>query len=419
MTVEYMGVQMSPELAHDLQHHCTDTDSHEMLPVHSWKEAFPTVSPEHLEVWSALETWDQESDNALKVDVEDVTPINSDTVWNVRGVKAPGSYDFSRRAAVMDEMGIERQLVYATGGVCALMALVDPKDADLVGCSTLTNFPFPPGTDHVAVARDMVRGFNEWVVRQIKDDAVVADRCRFVVILETESIDQMMHDASYYLAQGVRAFVIPCGTPPANMSPADEALDPFYSLFEEANATLTIHVGTEYPFLRSRVWDANVPAFRSSRTNINEFPMQPYWGTTVNFAAENFLAAMVLGGVFERHPNLRFGSFENGAQWLGPFAERVDLWGQEFGKRLVGVLSEKPSFYLNRNVRVAPFTFEDVALYFERYPHVADCFTYFSDYPHREGGKASKEILLQKLANSGEAVIRKFFIENGRWVLPE
>ena len=149
-----------------------------------------------------------------------------------------------------------------------------------------------------------------------------------------------------------------------------------------------------------------------------------YLGTEYDLALPVLIPAaavlgFVLGGVFERHPNLRFGSFENGAQWLGPFAERVDLWGQEFGKRLVGVLSEKPSFYLNRNVRVAPFTFEDVALYFERYPHVADCFTYFSDYPHREGGKASKEILLQKLANSGEAVIRKFFIENGRWVLPE
>src|SRR5262249_28818299 len=52
-------------------------------------------------------------------------------------------------------------------------------------------------------------------------------------------------------------------------------------------------------------------------------------------------------------------------------------------------LSMAPSDYINRNIRVTPFHFEDVAMYFTRYPHLSDVFSYSTDYPHFEGGKES------------------------------
>jgi hypothetical protein len=39
---------------------------------------------------------------------------------------------------------------------------------------------------------------------------------------------------------------------------------------------------------------------------------------TLHYAPENFVAAMALGGVFERHPNVRFGVIELSATWVGP-----------------------------------------------------------------------------------------------------
>src|SRR5258708_19280735 len=37
----------------------------------------------------------------------------------------------------------------------------------------------------------------------------------------------------------------------------------------------------------------------------------------------HFISMLVLGGVFERFPSLRFGAIEVGGGWLGPLAERL------------------------------------------------------------------------------------------------
>jgi hypothetical protein len=167
------------------------------------------------------------------------------------------------------------------------------------------------------------------------------------------------------------------------------------------------------------VWSANVPVFESSHASSIEFPIQPYWGATLNLSSENFLTAMILGGVLERHPTLRIGSIEVGAHWIGPLAERLDSWAGEFGRRLDSVLSMKPSEYINRQVRVTPFVFEDVAFYFDRYPQIANSYCFATDYPHKEGGKFSKRIYREKLARLDENTVENFFVHNGSLLLPD
>jgi predicted TIM-barrel fold metal-dependent hydrolase len=128
---------------------------------------------------------------------------------------------------------------------------------------------------------------------------------------------------------------------------------------------------------------------------------------------------MVLGGVFERHPQLRFGAIEVGAQWIGPFAERLDMWATEFRRRLDPYLSIKPSEYINRNIRVTPFHFENVASYLGHYPHLSDVYCYSSDFPHREGGKWSKRTFETNLIDVDQPIQRKFFHDNGLLLLPD
>jgi hypothetical protein len=415
-SVEYLGIPLAEGLAEDLGRRCMDVDAHEMTPAHLWREAFGAAGLDAIDLWASMPALSQEGENSNNLtddDVVDDMQINENSVWNVRGIRAPGAFDFRRRVEVNDQMGIARQLVFPTFGNFALVAAVDPGVSDALGPGTL---PIPKSVDAVRLTRDLIAGHNDWVLRMTK--VLPVDRLRLVAIVMTDSLDQMIADARFFLGQGVRALCIPCGVPPGGLSPADLALDPFYALFEEYDAALTIHVGTEYPFLRSRVWDTNVPVFEASRTSLAEFPMQPYWGATVGFPIENFLTVMILGGVFERHTTLRVGALEMGAQWLGPLMERLDLWANQFKSRLSSVLSMSPSAYLDRHVRVAPYTFEDVALYFQRYPQISHSFCYFSDYPHREGGMSSKATFLKKLAPLGESTIRKFFIENGELLLP-
>lgn len=83
-------------------------------------------------------------------------------------------------------------------------------------------------------------------------------------------------------------------------------------------------------------------------------------------------------------------------------------------------LSMKPSEYLARNVRVTPHNIvEPVAGFFTRYPHLASCYCYSTDYPHLEGGAHIQTKVYEMLKPLGDAVLEKYFVANGEWLLPQ
>src|SRR5439155_10157932 len=95
------------------------------------------------------------------------------------------------------------------------------------------------------------------------------------------------------------------------------------------------------------------------------------------------IAAMIFGGVFERHPKLIAVSVESDIGWIANFLERMD---HAFGRfRFVmgtgGVLSDKlPSDYFFRNVR-ATFM-RDHAGIASRHLIGTGNILWSSDYPH-------------------------------------
>ena len=131
-------------------------------------------------------------------------------------------------------------------------------------------------------------------------------------------------------------------------------------MLAEAKAPITLHLGTEHGLLKDIRWPAHVPQFASSSTSTVEFNIEPYRCSILHLQADNFLSTMVLGGVFERHPDLRFGVIECAAHWIGPLAEQLDLWSGQFRSRMERHLTMLPSDYIARNVRVTPFHFEPV-----------------------------------------------------------
>jgi hypothetical protein len=274
----------------------------------------------------------------------------------------------------------------------------------------------PKEFDDQRIGREVIAAHNQWAARIIKD--VDGDRVRPVALLLTDSLEQMMSDAQDALSTGIRAFWISGGTPPAGTSPGDTALDPFWSLMEEANAAVTLHLGTEFGLLKDYRWSKNVPQFTPSSNSTVEFNVEPYRSSVIHLHLDNFLSAMVLGGVFERRPLLRFGVIECAAHWVGPLADQLDLWYKVFRSRLESHLSISPSDYIARNVRVTPFHFEPVDEYIERYPKMVDVYSYSSDYPHMEGGKSSALGFYDRIGPLGDDVAEKFFVTNGALLLP-
>ncbi|MGH9111290.1 MAG: amidohydrolase family protein [Acidimicrobiales bacterium] len=93
---------------------------------------------------------------------------------------------------------------------------------------------------------------------------------------------------------------------------------------------------------------------------------------------------LILGGTFDRHPDLRLGIVELSAIWVPMFLLMLD-GGVEFTTRINGRaldLAERPSDYFQRHVRVAAFSYEDPQRLRSK---SADVFMCCSDYPHAEG----------------------------------
>jgi predicted TIM-barrel fold metal-dependent hydrolase len=391
-----------------------DADSHEMAPSHLWGELFGEASgqigdrlEEALRLQPANDFWNP----SLLADTSDIT---DESVWTRKGTSAPGAFDFDRRLDVLDTMGVARQLVFPSYAIFASMLVVGSE-------FTLRQFlRLADGTEEEirALGRAGMDEYNEWAATTT---AKHTDRLRCVgYVMADGTVEELVERAADLIARGVRALNIPPGKPPGGISPADPLMDPFWDLLQERDVPLVTHVGNEQGLFASSVWK-QAPAFKLGKVQSHELGLEPYSFATLHYTAGHLLTVMALGGVFERFPRLRFGAIEQGSSWLGPLAEQLDMWARDvYSARLRPFISLLPSEYLARNVRVTPFNeFEPVDRDFERYPNLATCYCYSTDYPHVEGGKRSKALLYDKVAPLGDDVVEQFFVTNAELLMPD
>lgn len=393
-----------------MQTPAVDVDTHEMIPFHFWAQEFGEPIATKLAGCEVNPFFaDAGGNTSVRPDIAaDDVAIAPDVVSSMKGCAAPGAIDMSRRPAVMQAMGVDRSLVFPSFGLVGFLMANSPEwAATFMGLGLSVEQTRQTGLE-------VIKASNDWAVRAFDG---IADRARPVGLLLTESPGQMTRELATLIERGFAAVWIPSGHPPAGTSPADPALDAFWRTAAEADVPVLLHIGTDFTFPASLAWTANVPAFVPPNSSA-EFVLSPFAGATAAAAAEHFLAAMVLGGVFERVPDLRFGVIELGAQWFGPLADRLDQWAAVFPKALRGVIGRKPSEYLARNVRVAPFHFEPVDEFIERHPGLVSSYCFSSDYPHVEGGRDAREVFEGRIARLGPDVVEKFFRTNGEWLLP-
>jgi predicted TIM-barrel fold metal-dependent hydrolase len=115
------------------------------------------------------------------------------------------------------------------------------------------------------------------------------------------------------------------------------------------------------------------------------YTTESYW-----WAARPFWA-LLLGGVFARHPALRYAIAENGAWWLPDILDRMDSkWEGDHATRKFGPatfrdgLEMKPSDYYRRNCWMAASVMGPTEI--DRIDRIgADRLMWGHDYPHPEG----------------------------------
>lgn len=381
-----------------------DVDSHEMLPAQVWVEEFGEETAALAERFKQGQPNNPGGMNFPDFRADDV-PISAESVWSLKGSTAPGAVSVKRRLDVMDFTGISRQLMYPSGITTLGVVMLGSDGTFMQGV----------GEDPRTYGQMLVEVGNQWLVKQ----AGISDRIRPVAALYGDTLNALMDNAQALIDGGIKAITMMASTPPAGLSPAHSDLDPLWAMLSKADVAVTLHLGSGGGFLKTEQW-GTAPAFEGFKVNV-EFDLSPWRLSIQHLAAENYLATMVTGGVFQRFPTLRFGVIELGAYWLGPLAARLDLWhdnNQSFGVNATQRLPQRPSSYIARNVRVTPFHFEPVDYYIDHYG-LADVYCYSSDYPHIEGGRSPMHKFAARLERFGPEMMEKFFVTNGQFLLPD
>jgi predicted TIM-barrel fold metal-dependent hydrolase len=385
--------------------HVLDLDSHEFMPTHLYPEYFGDSGDRIGKIFDSLRRDDPtyRDNNLTRPDiVGDVAGIDQATIWQKKGPDAPGAIDMQRRVEVLDAMGVDRQLVFPTFGFIALWI------SQLNESEFEHTFRIERPTDHRQIGLDGIRAHNDWVLSMEE----LQSRQRHVAVIPTFDLDDMLAETERMTAAGADALCISAATPPAGTSPANPKLDRFWSLVEERDIPVVLHLNQEL-IVPPEFFDA--PEFRHQTDSI--FAFNAYYMTTFSFAVENFLATMVIGGVFERHPKIRLGIIECGAQWLGPLCERMEMHWDYWGE--TRSLSKRPTQYVIDQVRVTPFFCEPLDVHLQRYPILEDVLCFSSDYPHAEGGVNAKQLAYDLLEPLGDEILTKYFRKNAELIMPD
>jgi predicted TIM-barrel fold metal-dependent hydrolase len=297
-----------------------------------------------------------------------------------KGWSAMGGFDPVERRRVLDLLGFEAQLVFATFAT----AMFSGRDLDrLYAGASAQNRAMAEfcGSDPRLLSVAFVP---------------LADPVRAVALAEEA------------ISVGSAAVMVP-STASGDRSPSHPDLDDFWSMLEGANIPFVLHVGGG-----GRLLD---PAFHN-----NAMPVTDHLGggenirskdyLAIHHSPETFLAVLVLDGVFDRFPRLRGGCIEQGAGWVVSWLRHLDHAERAFRRTEEPLrrLAAKPSEYVRRHLKFTPFPGEPVGWMIEQ--GGPELFMFSTDYPHPEGGRDPLAKFEETLSNTSEEDKARFYAGN-------
>ena len=233
----------------------------------------------------------------------------------------------------------------------------------------------PPAPEDYELRLAGVRAHNRWLADWC---AGQADRRAGIGQIFLNNLDDAIADVRWCHEHGLRGGVLvqPVPDDMKHIKPLYAPdHDPLWAVCEELGVVVNTHSG-----------GAGMPDYG------------PYeaagilWIAETTFFSRRPLTQMLVGGVFERFPELRFVLTEQGASWIGPLLAQLDSYhGQMKSVGRIGelkydsdrVLPLKPSEYFKRNCWVG-VSFPSPGEAASREDIGVDRFMWGSDYPHDE-----------------------------------
>jgi predicted TIM-barrel fold metal-dependent hydrolase len=299
-----------------------------------------------------------------------------------KNYEALGAFRAEDRPATLDYLGFASQLVFTT--------------------ACLSNWGLEQ-MGELDLAVEAARGHNRMMTEFCSVDRRLL-ATGYVPLADRTRAPQIAREA---LEMGCKALVIPSRHPPG-FSPSHVELDPLWALAQEAGVPILFHVGGEEKMDRAYL-ENGLPQVKDFHGGDENFTSLTFMA--IPLSVWQTLSALVIDGVFDRFPRLKFGAIELGASWLPSLMKFLDSGCAAFGKEeRLQRLSAKPSEILRRQLRVTPYPHEDVAWIMA---NAGDEMVLFSsDFPHVEGGRNPLKRFNESLEGVDEVRRRMFYRDN-------
>jgi predicted TIM-barrel fold metal-dependent hydrolase len=299
-----------------------------------------------------------------------------------KNYEALGAFDAADRPKTLDYLGFTSQLVFTT--------------------ACLSNFGLEQ-MGEVDLALEAARGHNRMMAEFCSVDRRLL-ATGYVPLIDRARAPEIAREA---IAMGAKGLVVPSRHPPG-FSPSHVELDPLWATVQEAGLPILFHVGGEEKMHRDYI-ENGLPFVKDFHGGDENFTSLTFMA--IPLSVWQTLSALVIDGVFDRFPALKFGAIELGASWLPSLMKFLDSGCAAFAKEeRLQRLSGKPSEILRRQLRVTPYPHEDVRWILENSGEEMVLFS--SDFPHVEGGRNPLKRFNESLEGVGERTKRAFYRDN-------
>ena len=259
------------------------------------------------------------------------------------------------RLALMDELGIDRALMWPT-----LASLLEERLRD------------DPLATHT-----VIHALNQWMAEHWSFN--YEGRIFPTPVVSLCVVERAMEELEWVLERGARVILVRPAPVPGFMGPRSPALpefDPFWARVAEADILVGMHAS-----------DSGYQRYLNEWEGVRGGEMLPFKGqsgfaTIVGHEGRPIIdtvASLIGHGLCTRFPTLRFAPVENGSNWVRPL-----LSSMEHAYHVAPhVFEEDPVEVFKRNVYVHPFHEEDPRGLIDLIG--ADRVLFGSDFPHPEG----------------------------------
>jgi predicted TIM-barrel fold metal-dependent hydrolase len=305
------------------------------------------------------------------------------------------AWDPRRRDEELDKDGVAAEVIF--------------PDADVLGLAGTVSSPFgsglgSSGADDGVLTMAGARAHNRWLA----DLCSVSPerRAGVAVVPVLHDIDAAIREIRRAHASGVRGgIMIPTQWAPYP-SYNDLRYEPIWATCAELGLTVHTHSG-------------GAPRDISMAPGMLGIATSEAW-----FWAARPLWVMLWGGIFERHPKLKFAVAEDGAWWVPDLLQRMDEKyvgahnTRKFGDAYRFGLKMKPSDYFRRNCFLGASTPSAIEVA-RRHDIGIDNLMWGNDFPHPEGTwPHTREWIRVRFHDVPEADTRKILGFNALRVYP-